>query len=59
MVLEGPKVMAESEVSDLKIIANEALGLSFNTGKSLAVITLPYLKVPQIVPINGDLYLVL
>lgn len=51
--------MAESEVSDLKIIANEALGLSFNTGKSLAVITLPYLKVPQIVPINGDLYLVL
>ena len=59
MVLKGPKGMAESEVEDLKIIANEALGFSFNAGISLAVITLPHLKVPQIMPINGDLYLVL
>lgn len=51
--------MAKSKVPGWKIIANEALGISFNEGKFLAVITLPYLKLPQIMPINGDLCLVL
>lgn len=51
--------MAESKVPGLKIIANEALGLNLNEHKSLAVITLPYLQLPQMMPINGDVYLVL
>lgn len=45
MVLEGFKVMVESEVLDLKIIVNEVLGFSFNIGKFLVVIILFYLKV--------------
>lgn len=51
--------MAESKVPGLKSIANEALGLSIDERQSLAVITLPYLKLPQVMPINGDLCLVL
>lgn len=46
--------MTESEGLDLKIIANEASWLSFNEGKSL-VITLLYLKIPQMMRINGNL----
>lgn len=46
--------MDESKVLDLKIKANEAWGLSINEGKILL-----YLQVPQIMPVNGDLNLVL